>query len=121
SSVAHGSPLERLPAFLTREVADPVQSAAGRTPGDDDRSDFYPIHLARETLRPGTVYSDPYGHVLIVVRRLPQTGTSGGPLRAADAHPDGTVARKRYWRGTFLFAHAPAAGSPGFKRFRPVV
>jgi hypothetical protein len=35
--------------------------------------------------------------------------------------PDGTVARKRFWRGNFLFAQDPALGSPGFKRFRPIV
>ena len=34
---------------------------------------------------------------------------------------EGTVARKRFWRGNFLFAQDPALGSPGFKRFRPVV
>src|SRR6185312_12785829 len=34
---------------------------------------------------------------------------------------DGTVARKRFWRGNFLFAQNPALGGPGFKRFRPVV
>jgi hypothetical protein len=121
SSVARGAPLDRMQAFLAREVAGTVQSAAGRAPGDDDRTDFYPIHLARETLRPGTVYADPYGHTLIIVRRLRQTATSGGRLLAVDAQPDGTVARKRFWRGTFLFTHGPELGSPGFKHFRPVV
>jgi hypothetical protein len=42
-------------------------------------------------------------------------------LFAVDAQPDGTVARKRFWRGNFLFAQDPALGGPGFKRFRPVV
>jgi hypothetical protein len=42
-------------------------------------------------------------------------------LLAVDGQPDGTVARKRYWRGNFLFALDPSLGSPGFKRFRPVV
>src|SRR5262249_16976924 len=64
---------------------------------------------------------DPYGHVLVVVRRLPQTATSGGLLLAVDAQPDGTVARKRYWRGNFLFTHDPSLGSAGFKHVRPVV
>ena len=40
---------------------------------------------------------------------------------AVDGQPDGTVARKRFWRGNFLFAQDPALGGPGFKRFRPVV
>src|SRR6516165_6365431 len=40
---------------------------------------------------------------------------------AVDGQPDGTVARKRFWRGNFLFAQDHALGGPGFKRFRPVV
>ena len=31
------------------------------------------------------------------------------------------MTRKRFWRGNFLFVHEPALGSPGFKRFRPIV
>src|SRR5262249_27020089 len=42
-------------------------------------------------------------------------------LLAVDGQPDGTVAVKRFWRGNFLFAQNPALGSPGFKRFRPIV
>ena len=38
-----------------------------------------------------------------------------------DGQPDGTVARKRFWRGNFLFAIDPGLGSAGFKRFRPVI
>ena len=40
---------------------------------------------------------------------------------AVDGQPDGTVARKRFWRGNFLFAQDPGLGGPGFKRFRPIV
>src|ERR1019366_8325951 len=43
-----------------------------------------------------------------------------GVLLAVDGQPDGTVARKRFWRGNFLFAIDPTLGSPGFKRFRPI-
>jgi hypothetical protein len=57
----------------------------------------------------------------VVVRRIPQTPAAPGLLLAVDAQPDGTVARKRYWRGNFLFAIDPALGDAGFKRFRPVV
>ena len=71
--------------------------------------------------RPGTVYADPYGHILMIVRRVPQTAQSAGVILAVDGQPDGTVARKRFWRGNFLFAQDPALGGPGFKRFRPVV
>src|SRR4029077_12291730 len=40
---------------------------------------------------------------------------------AVDGQPDGTVSRRRFWRGNFLFALDPALGSPGWKRFPPVV
>jgi len=67
------------------------------------------------------MYADPYGHVLVLVKRLPQTADSAGLFFAVDAQPDATVARKRFWRGNFLFATNPALGGPGFKRFRPIV
>jgi hypothetical protein len=59
--------------------------------------------------------------MLILVKRLPQSDSAAGVLLAVDAQPDGTVARKRFWRGNFLFAEDPALGSPGFKRFRPIM
>ena len=77
--------------------------------------------LTEDALRPGTIYADPYGHVLVLVKRVPQTGDGAGVFLAVDGQPDGTVARKRFWRGNFLFAQDPALGSPGFKRFRPIV
>src|SRR6201999_3764197 len=67
------------------------------------------------------VYADPYGHVLMIVKRVPQSGGNAGIFLAVDAEPDGTVTRKRFWRGNFLFAHEPALGSPGFKHFRPII
>ena len=93
----------------------------GERRASDDNTDYYPVPLKQETLRPGTVYADPYGHVLVLARRLPQSDDAAGVLLAVDAQPDGTVARKRFWRGNFLFAQDPALGSPGFKRFRPIV
>jgi hypothetical protein len=55
------------------------------------------------------------------VKRVPQSGGGAGVFLAVDAEPDGTVTRKRFWRGNFLFAQEPALGSPGFKRFRPIM
>jgi hypothetical protein len=102
-------------------VANGVHSGSGRTAADDDDTDYYPVGLSEKTLRPGTVYADPYGHILVLVRRLPQSDGAAGVILAVDGQPDGTVARKRFWRGNFLFAQDPALGSPGFKRFRPIV
>jgi hypothetical protein len=107
--------------YLTGPVADGVHSGSGRTAAADDNTDYYPVPLKEETLRPGTVYADPYGHILMIVRRIAQTETEAGLIFAVDGQPDGTVARKRFWRGNFLFAQNPALGSPGFKRFRPIV
>jgi hypothetical protein len=107
--------------YLKWSIGDGVHSGNGRTRASDDNTDYYPVPLNQDTLRPGTVYADPYGHLLVLARRVPQSGDAAGVILAVDAQPDGTVARKRYWRGNFLFAQDPALGSPGFKRFRPVV
>jgi hypothetical protein len=102
-------------------VADVVQTGAVRVSATDDRTDFYTVPLTQATLRPGTVYADPYGHVLMLVKRVPETNGAPGVFLAVDAEPDGTVTRKRFWRGNFLFVHNPALGTDGFKRFRPIV
>ncbi|MBX9777945.1 MAG: hypothetical protein K2Y71_26490 [Xanthobacteraceae bacterium] len=116
-------PAGLVPGFgwYLQRVADAVHSGAGRTALEDINNDFYPVPLTQDTLRPGTVYADPYGHLLILVKRVPQTESDAGVILAVDAQPDGTVARKRFWRGNFLFAQDPALGGPGFKRFRPIV
>ena len=87
----------------------------------DDNADFYTVPLTQQALRPGTVYADPYGHVLMLVRRVPETNGTPGVFLAVDAEPDGSITRKRFWRGNFLFAHEPSLGSPGFKHFRPIM
>jgi hypothetical protein len=108
-------------AELVQIVWDSVHSGSGRTALADNNTDYYPVPLSADTLRPGTVYADPYGHILMIVRRIAQTEDAAGIILAVDGQPDGTVARKRFWRGNFLFAQDPALGGPGFKRFRPIV
>src|SRR5262249_10864906 len=61
--------------YVTGPVADGVHSGSGRTALVDDNTDYYPIPLKEETLRPGTVYADPYGHMLMIVHRIAQTET----------------------------------------------
>jgi len=103
-----------------RQLMDTVHSGSARTGLEDEATDFYPISLSRETLWPGTIYADPYGHVMVLVEWVPQTAERAGSLLAVDAQPDNSVARKRFWEGTFLFANTDSAG-PGFKAFRPLV
>jgi len=105
---------------VTRRLMDTVTSGAGRTALGDEATDAYPVALERSALWPGTLYADPYGHTLILVKWVPQTADGHGLLLAVDAQPDNSVSRKRFWEGTFLFAQTPSAG-PGFKAHRPLV
>ena len=56
--------------------------------------------------------------MLVLVKWVPQAPGKGGLLLAVDGQPDGSIARKRFWEGTFLFANEKSAG-PGWKMFRP--
>jgi hypothetical protein len=104
-----------------RDVGDVVHTGAVRVSANDDNTDFYTVPLTQQALRPGTVYADPYGHVLMLVHLVPEQNGTPGVFLAVDAEPDGSITRKRFWRGNFLFVHDPALGSPGFKHFRPIV
>jgi hypothetical protein len=112
--------LERFRSFL-RVLANRVHSGSARTALDDDETDFYPVALTRTALRPGTIYADPYGHVLMVAAWVEQTPEHGGLLFAVDGQPDNSVGRKRFWEGTFLFTSDIKSAGPGFKAFRPIV
>ena len=107
--------------YVGTTVADGVHSGSARTALSDENTDYYPVPLTQDTLRPGTIFADPYGHVLVIARRVAQSEGEAGVILAVDGQPDGTVARKRFWRGNFLFAQDPALGGPGFKRFRPIM
>ena len=102
-------------------VGNTVYSGAVRKSSRDGLSDFYPLPLNRKALSPGTIYSDPYGHVLVVARWVKQQEGKSGMLLAADAQPDGTIGLKRFWQGSFFFAEKAGLTEPGFKAFRPAV
>jgi len=121
---AQPKPMPRRPTTFSeylRDVGDVVHTGAVRVAASDENTDFYSVPLTQAALRPGTVYADPYGHVLILVHRVPEVDGEPGVFLAVDAEPDGSITRKRFWRGNFLFVHDPALGSPGFKHFRPIV
>lgn len=113
-------PLGSYRRFL-RKLANTVHSGSARTALNDDATDVYPVPLERRWLRPGTVYADPYGHVLMIVKWVDQAAGHGGLLLAVDGQPDNSIGRKRFWEGTFLFASDVASAGPGFKAFRPLV
>lgn len=97
-----------------------VHSSSLRTPPGADDSDLYPVALTHASLRPGTVYADPYGHTMVISRWYPQTETQPGALMTVDAQPDETVGRRLFWRGNFLFPADDSVPGAGWKRFRPV-
>ncbi|MCE7915809.1 MAG: hypothetical protein DYH15_14375 [Nitrosomonas sp. PRO4] len=105
---------------FSRLLVDTVHSGSLRTGFEEESTDWYPIAFNRETLWPGTIYADPYGHVLVLVEWVPQTSSQPGTLWVVDAQPDNSIARKRVWEGTLLFTNTESAG-PGFKNLRPVI
>ena len=112
-----------VPAFsaFMRDVANGVHSASARTLPDDDETDVYPVPMTREAITPGTVFADPYGHLLVVADWIPQGTGTYGILVGADAQPDGTIGRRRFWRGSFLFTPEHDQVGAGFKAWRPLV
>ena len=104
---------------FVRRLANTVHSSSPRTLPNDEQTDLYPVRLSRQAMRPGTVFADPYGHVLVVARWKPQGVTDYGVLIGADAQPDGTVGRRRFWRGSFLFTPKTDLVGAGFKAWRP--
>lgn len=120
NSTSKTNPVLAFNTFL-RRLMDGVHSGTARTALDNENSDYYPVSLTREALRPGTVYADPYGHTFILIRWIPQTKDHPGGLLAVDAQPDKTIAIKRFWKGNFLFNTDEVVGEPGFKAFRPIL
>lgn len=116
----HGISSQAIFRKFSKQLANTVHSGSARTGLEDESTDLYPISLSRETLWPGTVYADPYGHILVLVEWVPQTENHPGILLAVDAQPDNSVTRKQVWEGTLLFANTKNAG-PGFKAFRPLI
>ena len=113
--------VELIGRFFRRTIGWGVHSGNGRVGYEDATSDLYPVTLQRESVRPGTVYADPYGHLFIVVELMPQEGGRPGVLYAIDGQPDGSITRKRFWAGNFLWNPDPSLGGSGFKRFVPPV
>ncbi len=75
-------------------------------------TDFYPVTIDREAIRPGTNIYDPNGHVAIVYKV-----TTDGKIYFIDAHPDNSLTSGLF--GTKFVRSNPYQGA-GFKDFRPL-
>ncbi len=112
---------EKIEYFFRRSVGWGVHTGNGRCAYGDSDSDFYPVRLDRRGLRPGMVYADPYGHILVLAELVAPRGSQPGVLFAVDGQPDGSITRKRFWEGNFLWNQADESlGGSGFKAFRPL-
>lgn len=123
STMAHSFPneVEAFEWFATHMISSYVHSATARTGPNDDHTDLYPVALERRSIRPGTVFADPYGHLIVVAQWIPERPGHWGSLIGADAQPDGTIGRRTFWRGTFLFTSDTRDVGAGFKAWRPIV
>lgn len=106
--------------FVLRGVRPGVHSASGRTLPRAPQADLYSLPMSREAMKPGSVFIDPYGHLIVVAKWQPQGLGGAGMLLGADAQPDATVGRRRFWRGSFLFTPDTSDVGAGFKAFRPL-
>jgi hypothetical protein len=113
---------EKIEYFFQRSIGWAVHTGNGRCAFGDSDSDLYPVALDRRGLRPGIIYADPYGHILVLVELVAPRGSSPGILFAIDGQPDGSITRKRFWEGNFLWNQSdPSLGGSGFKAFRPIL
>jgi hypothetical protein len=116
---ARWNELTQVARFFARSLGE-VHTGNTRVAFDDDENDFYSVELSRRALRPGAVYADPYGHVYSLVEFVEPEGSLPGILYAVDGQPDGSITRKRFWEGNFLWNQDPVLGGSGFKAFRPL-
>jgi hypothetical protein len=102
----------RTPRRLIEGISSEVHSGYLRTAPNVEDSDFYQAALTPGAIRPGTVYYDPNGHVLIVYEIRPD-----GEVLMFDGHPGNWVTQssltRRHVIGTW---HSGG----GFKNFRPI-
>ncbi len=99
------------PRELIQNVGDYVHTGMYRTAPGVENSDFYQVSISRRTVRPGTIFYDPNGHVLVVTEVR-----ADGQVFLIDGHPDGTLTYKRFGEA-FVTGTARLGG--GFKNFRP--
>lgn len=100
------------PREAIRAAVDTAWTIMYRTPPETERSDYYPVEIRRGALRPGSIYYDPNGHVLVV-----SEVRDDGQIYLIDGHPDGSLTWKRFGAA---FALGTRRLGGGFKNHRPL-
>ena len=101
----------RHPADRRHHLLGALPLSARATPGKL-LPDHYPVKIARDSIKPGTIIYDPNGHVAVVYKVTPE-----GRIHYIDTHPDNSLTRGVY--GKAFTRSSPAMGA-GFKRWRPL-
>jgi hypothetical protein len=92
------------------QIANSVHSGFYRTAPNVEKTDTYPVDISRATVRPGTVFYDPNGHVLVVYKV-----EDNGTVRMMDGHPDNSLTIKRFNES---FAQGKPSNGGGFRAWR---
>ncbi len=100
------------PAGLFSVMGDLVHSGMYRLAPEIETGDFYPAAIRRGSVRPGTMFYDPNGHVLVVA-----DVRDDGAVFMIDGHPDGSVTYRRFGAAIVLGGRSQGGG---FQNFRPV-
>jgi len=100
------------PREVIRATVDTTWTLMYRTAPETERSDYYPVQIRRGALRPGSIYYDPNGHVLVV-----SEVRDDGQIYLIDGHPDGSLTWKRFGAA---FALGTRRLGGGFKNHRPL-
>jgi hypothetical protein len=95
---------------LFRHLAAWIHSGSFRFKPELELTDTYPINITRKSLRPGTVFYEPRGHVL-VVSHIEDDGT----IYMFDGHPDNSLTFKRF---DDRMKRGRAARGGGFRNWR---
>jgi hypothetical protein len=100
------------PREMIHAIRSDVHSGFFRADPSLGETDYYPVAIGRSAIRPGTVYYDPNGHVLVVYDVRPT-----GEVLLFDAHPDNSLTSKIF---NDRLAVGPARMYGGFQNFRPI-
>ncbi len=103
----------RSPRELIQSIGSDVHSGYFRLAPEVDDGDFYQTSVDRNGIRPGTMYYNPNGHVLVVYEIQ-----ADGDILLFDGHPDNSLSHPHF---TERLPLGSARLGGGFKNFRPFV
>ncbi len=100
----------RTPRSTLRHISEAVHSGMYRVQPEQEQGDFYPVSVSRQSIRPGSTFYDPNGHVLVITEVR-----DDGTIFMIDGHPDGSLTWKRFGEA---FELGPKILWGGFKNWR---